>query len=102
FSLSVAAVRAQVEQEPFLEITEGTSISIKCSYTNIRIGDFFHFYRQLPGQSPKLVAVAAKGSKDVRAPEGRLSVSADRRSSELWLSGPRLGDAAVYYCALGP
>ncbi|NWZ41238.1 TVAZ2 protein, partial [Brachypodius atriceps] len=96
FSLSVAAVRAQVEQEPFLETTEGSGISINCSHPNKRIGDFFHFYRQLPGQSPELVAVAAKGSKEVRAPEGRVSVSADRRWSVLWLRRPRLGDAAVY------
>ncbi|NXQ49157.1 TVAZ2 protein, partial [Catharus fuscescens] len=100
--LALAAVRAQVQQEPFLETTEGTSISIKCSHPDIRTGDFIHFYRQLPGQSPELLAVTAKASKEVRSPEGRLSVSADRRSSELWLRQPRLGDAAVYYCTLGP
>ncbi|XP_038019229.1 uncharacterized protein LOC119712261 [Motacilla alba alba] len=99
--LLVAAVRAQVQQEPFLETTEGTSISIKCSHANIRTGDFIHFYRQLPGQSPELVAVTAKAAKKVRAPEGRLTVSKDRRSSALWLAAPRRGDAAVYYCALG-
>ncbi|NXR96860.1 TVA4 protein, partial [Hypocryptadius cinnamomeus] len=79
--LAVAAVRAQVQQEPFLETVEGTSISIKCSHPNIRTGDFIHFYRQLPGQRPELVAVTAKASKDVRSPEGRLLVSSDRRSS---------------------
>ncbi|XP_068068792.1 uncharacterized protein [Anomalospiza imberbis] len=99
--LLVAAVRAQVQQDPFLETTEGTSITIKCSHPNIRTSDYIHFYRQLPGQRPELLAVTAKGSKEVRAPEGRLSVSADRRSSALWLGRPRRGDAAVYYCALG-
>ncbi|NWQ99776.1 TVAZ2 protein, partial [Paradoxornis webbianus] len=100
--LAVASGRAQVQQEPFLETTEGSSITIKCSHPNIRTGDWIHFYRQLPGQSPELVAVTAKGSKDVKAPEGRLSMSADRRSSSLWLRRPGRGDAAVYYCALGP
>ncbi|XP_038019238.1 LOW QUALITY PROTEIN: uncharacterized protein LOC119712268 [Motacilla alba alba] len=99
--LLVAAARAQVEQEPFLETTEGTGISIKCSHANIRMGNFIHFYRQLPGQSPELVAVTAKASKEVRAPEGRLTVPVDRRSSAQWLAVPRRGDAAVYYCALG-
>ena len=42
-----------------------------------------------------------KGSKELLDPAGRLSVSADRRSSALWLDRPRLGDAAVYYCAVG-
>ncbi|NXB89135.1 TVA4 protein, partial [Vidua chalybeata] len=100
-SLAVAAVRAQVQQEPFLEIVEGSSITIKCSHSNIRTGDFIYFLRQRPGQTPELLGVIAKGSKEVRAPEGRLSVSADRRSSALWLGRPRRGAAAVYYCALG-
>ncbi|XP_059725365.1 LOW QUALITY PROTEIN: uncharacterized protein LOC132339216 [Haemorhous mexicanus] len=99
--LLVAAVRAQLQQEPFLEIVEGTSISIKCSHPNIRTGDFIYFYRQLPGRGPELLAMTAKAAKEVRAPKGRMSVSADRRSSALWLAGPRRGDAAVYYCALG-
>uniref|UniRef100_A0A8C9KTB1 Immunoglobulin V-set domain-containing protein n=1 Tax=Serinus canaria TaxID=9135 RepID=A0A8C9KTB1_SERCA len=100
-SLAVAAIRGQLQQEPFLEIVEGTSISIKCSHPNIKTGDFIHFYRQRQGQSPELIAVTAKAAKEVRAPKGRLTVSADRRSSALWLAGPRVGDAAVYYCALG-
>ncbi|NWR25363.1 TVA4 protein, partial [Emberiza fucata] len=101
FFLSVAAVRAQVTQESFLETTEGTSISINCSHPNIRTGDFMYFYRQLPGQSPELLAMTAKAAKEVRAPKGRMSVSPDRSSSWLRLSEPRRGDAAVYYCALG-
>ncbi|KAL9823752.1 uncharacterized protein GJ701_015554 isoform 2-T2 [Geothlypis trichas] len=67
--LIVAAVRARLQQEPFLETTEGTSISIKCSHHDIRTGDFIHFYRQLPGQRPELVAVTAKAAKE--APRGR-------------------------------
>ncbi|NXP63317.1 TVA4 protein, partial [Chloropsis cyanopogon] len=101
-SLAVTAVRAQVQQQPLLETTEGTGINISCSHTAIRMGDFIHFYRQLPGHRPELVAVTAKAAKEVRAPEGRLTVSADRRRSALWLRRPRRGDAAVYYCALGP
>ncbi|NXA01582.1 TVA4 protein, partial [Nesospiza acunhae] len=100
-SLVVAVVRAQVQQEPFLEITEGSSISIKCSHPNIRTGDFMYFYRQLAGQKPELVAITAKAAKEVRVPKGRMTVSADRRWSALWLAEPRRGDAAVYYCALG-
>ncbi|NWU09791.1 TVA4 protein, partial [Cephalopterus ornatus] len=96
-----SAGRALVQQDPLVETTEGSEITIKCSHRNIRTGDFIHFYRQLPGHSPELLARAAKGSRELRAPAGRLSVSGDRRWSTLWLSGPRVGDAAVYYCALG-
>uniref|UniRef100_A0A8C5NMJ6 Immunoglobulin V-set domain-containing protein n=1 Tax=Junco hyemalis TaxID=40217 RepID=A0A8C5NMJ6_JUNHY len=101
-SLTVAVVNAQLQQEPFLQTTEGTSITIKCSHANIRTGDFIHFYRQLPGQRPELLAVTAKAPKAVRVPKGRLTVSADRSSSSLWLAEPRRGDAAVYYCAECP
>uniref|UniRef100_A0A674H3M1 Immunoglobulin V-set domain-containing protein n=1 Tax=Taeniopygia guttata TaxID=59729 RepID=A0A674H3M1_TAEGU len=91
-----------LSQDPFLETTEGTSITIKCSHPNIRTGDFVYFLRQRPGQAPELLGVSAKGSKELPAIDGRLWVSADRRWSALRLGGPRRGDAAVYYCALGP
>ncbi|NXP43234.1 TVA4 protein, partial [Leiothrix lutea] len=100
--VAVAVVRAQVQQEPFLETTVGTAVTINCSHPNIRSSDWIHFYRQIPSQSPELVAVAAKSSRDMQDTEGRLLVSADRRSSALWLRRPGRGDAAVYYCALGP
>ncbi|NXH05007.1 TVAZ2 protein, partial [Loxia leucoptera] len=99
--LAVASGRAQVHQEPSLETTEGTSINITCSHPRKQIEDYIHFYRHLPGRAPEFLALAARGSKDVPAIAGKLSVSEDGRSSALWLAGPRRGDAAVYYCALG-
>ncbi|XP_059725030.1 LOW QUALITY PROTEIN: uncharacterized protein LOC132338994 [Haemorhous mexicanus] len=99
--LLVASGRAQLQQETFLETTEGTSINITCSHSNKRSGDYIHFYRQLPGRAPEFLALTARGSKDVPAIAGKLTISEDGRSSALWLAGPRRGDAAVYYCALG-
>ncbi|NWT91704.1 TVA4 protein, partial [Urocynchramus pylzowi] len=93
--------RAQVQQEPFLETTEGTGINITCSHPKIQNNEWIQWYRQLTGQGPELLAVTPRGSKDVPAISGQLSVSADRRVSALWLGWPRRGDAAVYYCALG-
>ncbi|NXD88790.1 TVA4 protein, partial [Halcyon senegalensis] len=101
FSWSVAAGRAQVQQEPSAETTEGTGITINCSHPNIRLFENINFYRQLPGRAPTFISFAQTGSKAVRSPSGRLSVAADRRSSGLWLARPRRGEAAVYYCALG-
>ncbi|XP_059686197.1 uncharacterized protein LOC132319412 [Gavia stellata] len=98
--LLVAAGRAQVQQDPWAETTQGTGISINCSHPNIKITDFIHWYRQLPGRGPAFLVSSLKGSKELRNPSGRLSVAADRRSSALWLARPRCGDAAVYYCAL--
>ena len=51
-------------------------------------------------ECPAFLVSAFKGSKELPDPAGWLSVSADRRSSALWLARPGLGDAAVYYCAL--
>ncbi|XP_063210593.1 uncharacterized protein LOC134524462 [Chroicocephalus ridibundus] len=83
------------------ETTEGIGISINCSHPNIKPYDSIHWYRQLPGRGPAFLLSTLKDSKDLRDPPGRLWVSADRRSSALWLARPRRGDAAVYYCALG-
>ena len=101
-SSAVASGRAQVHQEPFLETTEGTGVNISCSHPSKVTGEYIHFYRQLPGQSPEFLALTAKASKDVPDITGQLSVSEDGQSSALWLRQPRRGDAAVYYCALSP
>ncbi|NWT10662.1 TVAZ2 protein, partial [Vireo altiloquus] len=100
-SLPVAAVRAQVQQEPFLQTTEDTGINISCSHPKKRTEDYIHFYRQLPGRGPEFLALTARGSKGLLDIAGELSVSEDGSSSALWLRRPRRGDAAVYYCALG-
>ncbi|XP_074782669.1 M1-specific T cell receptor alpha chain-like [Athene noctua] len=99
--LLVAAGRAQVQQEPSAETSEGTGVAISCSHPNIQSYDYILWYRQLPGRGPAFLMSAFQGSKELQAPPGRLSVAADRRSSALWLARPRRGDAAVYYCALG-
>ncbi|KFR16953.1 Ig lambda chain V-I region WAH, partial [Opisthocomus hoazin] len=97
---TVTVARAQVQQEPSAETTEGTSISINCSHPNIQSYNYIYWFRQLPGRGPAFLVSTLKGSKDVQTPPGRLSVSADHRSSALWLARPRRGDAAVYYCAV--
>ncbi|XP_071431497.1 uncharacterized protein [Pithys albifrons albifrons] len=99
--LLVAAGRAQVQQEPSAETTEGTAITINCSHRSIQLNEYIEWYRQLPGRSPEFLARASKGSKPLRDPAGLMSVSADGRWSSLRLYGPRFRDAAVYFCALG-
>ncbi|KFQ21613.1 Ig lambda chain V-I region WAH, partial [Mesitornis unicolor] len=97
---AVAVGRAQVQQQPLAETTEGTGISINCSHPTIQSYQLVLWYRQLPGRGPELLVSIHKDSKELQSPPGRLSVAADRRSSSLWLARPRRGDAAVYYCAL--
>ena len=100
FFSAVAVSRAQVQQDSSAETSEGTGINITCSHPSIQAYSI-QWYRQLPGRGPAFLVSAFKGSKEVPEPEGRLSVSADRRSSALLIAQPRHADAAVYYCAVG-
>ena len=102
FFSALAVSRAQVQQEPSAETSEGIGINITCSHPNIQTGYSIQWYRQFPGRGPAFLVSTVKDSKKVPDPQGRLWVSADRRSSALWLAQPRLGDAAVYYCAVDP
>ncbi|NXQ34447.1 TVA4 protein, partial [Alaudala cheleensis] len=70
--LAVALARAQIQQEPSLEITEGTGINISCSHPQIADIDWINWYRQLPGQGPEFLVNALKGFKDVSDIGGRL------------------------------
>ncbi|XP_074413475.1 uncharacterized protein LOC141731469 [Zonotrichia albicollis] len=99
--LIVAVARAQVQQEPSVETTESTGINITCSHPKILTSQTIYWYRQLPGRGPELFVSIHKDSKELPGSAGHVLVSADRRSSSLWLAEPRRGDAAVYYCALG-
>ncbi|NXG57885.1 TVA4 protein, partial [Hemiprocne comata] len=101
FFWAVAAGRAQVQQEPSAETTEGTSISINCSHPNIQSYEYIHWHHQLPSRGPQRLVSGLKGSKEVAAPPGWLLVSAEHQSSTLWLARPWGGNAVVYYSALG-
>ncbi|NXL14821.1 TVA4 protein, partial [Setophaga kirtlandii] len=99
--IAVAVVRAQVEQKPSLETTEGTGINITCLHPKIQSSELIYWYQQLPGRGPELLVSIHRDSKKLPDSAGHVWVSVDRSSSALWLAEPRRGDAAVYYCALG-
>ncbi|NXV39755.1 TVA4 protein, partial [Rissa tridactyla] len=83
---------AQVLQEPSAQTPEGTGININCSHPSIQGDMNVQWYRHLPDQAPHHIVTGVTGDKPVRDPPGRLWVSADRRSSALWLARPRRGD----------
>ncbi|NXR81428.1 TVA4 protein, partial [Pycnonotus jocosus] len=62
---AVAAGRAQVQQEPSLETTEGSGINISCSHPEVQSGDWIRWYRQLPGRGPELLVNALQGLKEL-------------------------------------
>ncbi|NXM65072.1 TVA4 protein, partial [Illadopsis cleaveri] len=70
--------RAQVQQEPSLETTEGSGINISCSHPKIQTREMIYWYRQLPGRGPEFFTSIHQGFKDLPDRAGRLQVSADR------------------------
>ncbi|POI19137.1 hypothetical protein CIB84_017120, partial [Bambusicola thoracicus] len=97
FFSAVAVSRAQVQQDPSAETSEGTGINITCSHPNIQSDEYIYWYRQFPGGGLAFLVSAIKSSKKMPDPEGQLSVSADRRSSALWLAqaAPSRGGGGV-------
>ncbi|KFQ23768.1 hypothetical protein N332_08726, partial [Mesitornis unicolor] len=71
---AVAVGKAQVQQEPWAETTEGTGISINCSHSKIQSNEIIYWYRQLPGRGPTFLERILKDFKELRDPPGRLSV----------------------------
>ncbi|NWS88693.1 TVA4 protein, partial [Toxostoma redivivum] len=63
--LTVAVGRAQVEQEPALETTEGTGINISCSHPKIQARDYIYWYRQIPGRGLEFLLSAFQGVRDL-------------------------------------
>ncbi|NXO11781.1 TVA4 protein, partial [Oriolus oriolus] len=68
-------VRAQVQQKPLLETTEGTGVNISCSHPKIQTSDLIYWYRQLPDRGPELLVSANKGFKELPGKAGHLWVS---------------------------
>ncbi|NXM41016.1 TVAZ2 protein, partial [Gymnorhina tibicen] len=64
FSRTGAVSKAQVQQELWLETSEGTGINISCSHPKIQATDWIYWYRQLPGRGPELLVNALKGFKE--------------------------------------
>ncbi|POI18700.1 hypothetical protein CIB84_017556, partial [Bambusicola thoracicus] len=67
--LLVAVSRAEVQQEPSAETSEGTGINITCSHPNIQSNEYIQWYRQLPGRGPAFLVSAVKGTKKAPDPE---------------------------------
>ncbi|NXS22839.1 TVA4 protein, partial [Mystacornis crossleyi] len=65
FSVAVAVAKAQVQQDVWLETTEGTGINISCSHPKIQNNEYIYWYRQLPGRGPELLVSALKGFREL-------------------------------------
>ncbi|NXO19451.1 TVAZ2 protein, partial [Oriolus oriolus] len=65
FSRKGAVAKAQVQQEPSLETTEGTGVNISCSHPKIQTTDWIHWYRQLPVRGPEFLVSANKGFREL-------------------------------------
>uniref|UniRef100_A0A8C3UIZ3 Immunoglobulin domain-containing protein n=1 Tax=Catharus ustulatus TaxID=91951 RepID=A0A8C3UIZ3_CATUS len=94
-SLCLASGRAQVQQEPFLETTEGTGVNISCSHPSKRRGDYIHFYRQ----APQLVS-SQSGTGPRHSGRITTHLNTTGKYSVLKVEEVQVSDSALYLCAV--
>uniref|UniRef100_A0A8C8ENN0 Ig-like domain-containing protein n=1 Tax=Oncorhynchus tshawytscha TaxID=74940 RepID=A0A8C8ENN0_ONCTS len=76
--------------------TEGSSVSLRCTYETSSDHVYLFWYRHYPNQAPQFLLY--KGFKDRF--DAHLDV--DSKSVPLTIQRVQLSDSAVYYCALRP
>ncbi|NWS89417.1 TVA4 protein, partial [Toxostoma redivivum] len=69
-----SVARAQIQQEPSLETTEGTGINVTCSHPKIGTGDTIYWYRQLPKKGPEFLVSVHKGLRELPGSAGHVWV----------------------------
>ncbi|XP_041084644.1 uncharacterized protein LOC121300216 [Polyodon spathula] len=86
---------------------EGSSITLKCTYSTSENGPYLYWYRQFPNRAPQsMVMRGAETLRTVKTESGlfteRHSTNADKESTNLTMSRLEAGDAVTYHCALQP
>ncbi|KAF7705774.1 hypothetical protein HF521_019028, partial [Silurus meridionalis] len=96
-------------EETTLSVTEGSNITLSCTYTGSV--NRLHCYQQKPGSRPGFLLLIDEDSEYVREaqpPHPRLSIKLDKmfkkikKKVDLHISSAAVSDSALYYCALTP
>ncbi|MBN3281278.1 LV223 protein, partial [Polyodon spathula] len=107
-SLSVLILGNTIQSEHSeVSSKEGSSITLKCTYSTSDTGSYLYWYRQFPNRAPQyMVRRGAVTLRTVKTESGlfteKHSTNADKESTNLTLSRLEAGDAATYHCALQP
>ncbi|ELK08678.1 hypothetical protein PAL_GLEAN10000331 [Pteropus alecto] len=89
---------AKSTQPDAVESSEEEPVLLPYNQPTISEGEYIHWYRQIPGQSPEFVIHGLKGN--VSHGMTSLIITTDGKSSTLILTQVTLRDSAVYYCIL--
>ncbi|MGH0169328.1 UNVERIFIED_CONTAM: hypothetical protein FKN15_056668 [Acipenser sinensis] len=86
---------------------EGSSVTLKSTYSTSDDGPYLYWYRQFPNRAPQYMVMRGAGtSRTVKTESGlfteRHSAGADKESTNLTISRLEADDAATYHCALQP
>ncbi|KAF7705776.1 hypothetical protein C0J45_23976, partial [Silurus meridionalis] len=92
-------------EETTLSVTEGSNITLSCTYTGSV--NTLHWYQQKPGSRPEFLLLIYESSKQVveaQPPHPRLSIILEKikKKVNLIISSAAVSDSALYYCALQP
>uniref|UniRef100_A0A8C7MJI6 Ig-like domain-containing protein n=1 Tax=Oncorhynchus kisutch TaxID=8019 RepID=A0A8C7MJI6_ONCKI len=81
--------------------TEGSTVSLRCTYETSSDYIYLYWYRHYPNQAPQfLLYKGARSLSDEHIPDKRYKSTTSRESTELVITSLTLADTALYYCAL--
>uniref|UniRef100_A0A4W5PUW3 Ig-like domain-containing protein n=1 Tax=Hucho hucho TaxID=62062 RepID=A0A4W5PUW3_9TELE len=82
--------------------TEGSSVSLSCTYEASRNDIYLYWYRHYSNQAPQFLLYkgARSNSGSEHIPDKRYKSTTSRTSTELVITSLTLADTALYYCAL--
>uniref|UniRef100_A0A3B1KAY1 Ig-like domain-containing protein n=1 Tax=Astyanax mexicanus TaxID=7994 RepID=A0A3B1KAY1_ASTMX len=77
-------------------LTEGESVTLKCSYDSSSQYVYLFWYRQYPNRALQYLLLRGARSQE------RFKASVDKTAVSLEISSTAVSDSALYYCALRP
>uniref|UniRef100_A0A8B9J878 Ig-like domain-containing protein n=1 Tax=Astyanax mexicanus TaxID=7994 RepID=A0A8B9J878_ASTMX len=92
-----------VEEDANLVRKETDDVSLKCSYQSTSSNILLYWYRQRSDKAPEYLlykGAKAYSSSQSSPTDTRLQSKTDDTSTELIITGLKLTDSALYYCAL--
>uniref|UniRef100_A0A452QAW6 Ig-like domain-containing protein n=1 Tax=Ursus americanus TaxID=9643 RepID=A0A452QAW6_URSAM len=89
----------QVKQAPqSLTAREGEISTLNCTYENSAF-DYFVWYRQYPGEGPKLLLATLSVGSTKEDGRFTISLNVSAKQFSLHITAPQPGDSATYCCA---
>uniref|UniRef100_A0A3B3Q313 Ig-like domain-containing protein n=1 Tax=Paramormyrops kingsleyae TaxID=1676925 RepID=A0A3B3Q313_9TELE len=82
------------------EIQYPVTASLECTFSTSSTDYDVYWYRQYPGTAPEFILYSGENSYTAEFARQRFSSEVTDGRAPLSISNVRLGDSAVYYCAL--